>query len=248
MSVTQFNNTTTKDGLVQKCEIQLFGDNGFGKISGNTNLLYIFANFANEALDWYAEIALRFSSKWRFDSSTYTTLPEGYTDLVSGQGDYTLDVNFLNIENIEVRDGNNSRWLALTRTSDDEIKARGESVSEYEARTGTPTEYKLMGNSVILMPKPNYSVTEGLKLGVGRGFAYFTYDDTTDTVGIPTNHARFISDYMSWLYARDRAMVDKTNQLQGRIIGYQENDIPNFYSNRDKDTEPVLRPLIHSNK
>lgn len=247
MAVNQFNNTTTKDGLIQKCEITLFGDNGLGKITGNTNLLYIFANFANEALDWYGELALKYSSNWSFDSSTYTTIPQAFTDINSGQADYTLDVNFLNISNVEIQDSNGV-FTKLNKITDDEIAVSGESPTQYGNVSGTPTQYKYIGNSLILIPKPNYTLSNGLKLTIERGFAYFTYDDTTDSVGIPLSHCRYISDYMSWLYARDRSMTKIATELEKRKIQYEMVDIPNHYSSRDKDQKPTMKSLPQNNK
>jgi len=246
MSVA-FSNVSGRTGLVQRCEQTLFGDNGFGKISGNTSLLYAFANFANEALDWYGAIALKSSSRWRFDPSTYTTFPEAYTDLVASQADYTLDVNFLAISTVQIRDANDSQWILLSPVSDQDIKDMGSAPAQYQATPGTPAQYKKLGGSLFLLPPTSYSVTNGLKLTIERGFAYFTYDDTTDTVGIPDSHARFVHDYMSWLYARDRGMAI-AQELEKRVMRYEQVDIPSHYSTRTRDQRQGMSPLISNTR
>jgi hypothetical protein len=242
-----FSDTTNKNGILQLCEQTLFGDNGFGKITDNSNLKIIFTNNVNQALDWYATLAIKYDSIWNFDDNNYTTYQEGFTDLVSGQQDYPLSIAFLDLETLEIRNSDNTEWILLKRTSDEEIKAMGQAPSEYLSTTGIPTHYKMKGNSIILLPTPNYSGTEFLKATIHRPFNYFTSTDTTATVGIPSTMNRTITDFTSWLYARDRSMQISVD-LEKRVLKYEQIDIPNFYANRSKDIPRRVTPNYQNNK
>ena len=46
----QFSDTTGKSGLIQECEMILFGDSGYGQISGNPNRLNYFTNLLNQSM------------------------------------------------------------------------------------------------------------------------------------------------------------------------------------------------------
>lgn len=237
-----FSDPTNKNGLVQHCEQALFGDNGFGKISGNSNLLAIFANNANQALDWYAGIAMKNDGRWRYDDSNNTTLMEAYTNLVADQEDYTLDVSFLTVSYVEALDPTGTVWTPLSPISIDEIKATGWAIGEYGKNAAVPSQYRKDGSSIFLLPPSSYDMDGGLKIGIQRGVSYFAATDTTKQAGMPPGHARFIYDYMSWLYARDRDMK-KAVQFEKRVIQYEQVDIPDHYGKRSRDEQKVVRPV-----
>jgi hypothetical protein len=242
-----FSDTTNKNGLIQRCEQILFGDNGFGKISGNANLLAMFTNFGNEALDWYATTAIKHDNDWRYDGTNSTTLMDAYTDLVANQRDYTLSTSFLTLKYAEALDPTGTVWIPLTVVSEDEIKASGMSFGQYAKTAGVPSQYMKQGNSLIMLPASSYDMTEGLKLGIQRGNSYFAVTDTTKTAGIPSTHDRFIYDYMSWLYARDRDAA-KAVSLEKRVIQYEREDIPEHYGKHGRDEQRIIRSVTRTKR
>ena len=53
----QFSDTSAqKNGLIQEAESMVFGDNSYGRISADTNLLATFTRYINEALNRVVEL------------------------------------------------------------------------------------------------------------------------------------------------------------------------------------------------
>ena len=83
-----YSNTSTKNGIIQKLEQTLFGENGDGRISGNATLFEMFNGDINLALDNALRIIFDADGRWQFDDSNHTDYPIITTNIVSGQRDY----------------------------------------------------------------------------------------------------------------------------------------------------------------
>jgi hypothetical protein len=237
----QFSDTATLTGLIQDCEQQLFGDQGFGQISGNANRLKQFTNLLNRALDRYVGIALQNDGGWEFDDSNYTDYPIGTSSITSGQQDYPLTVEHMMIIGVEILNAS-SQWSSLYEIQDRDFLRSGVSPSNYRSgATGIPTEYRKVANSLFLYPTPNFTQAASLKVHFQRPPSYFTYTDTTKVPGFAAIQHPYLSTYASWLYARSKQMPIK-NDLAVDVRRWEEVEIPLFYATRSKDTETIIRP------
>ena len=110
--MTAYSETSTNSGLLQDCEFTLFGDNGFGEITNNTNRLQAFTNLLNRALDKVTNLIMSCDGRWQYDSTNYTDLPIGRTDLIDQQQDYGLSATHLKVLRVEVLDAD-GKWQKL---------------------------------------------------------------------------------------------------------------------------------------
>ena len=84
-----FNDTSTKDGVIQNCES--FCKLGNATITGDTLLLDKFTGYTNQAMDKIATAILTIDKNWRFDDvASYGNFAVATADLVDGQREYVL--------------------------------------------------------------------------------------------------------------------------------------------------------------
>ncbi len=243
----QFNNTTDKNGLIQQCEINLFGDAPFTQISSNSNRLAIFTNYLNEARSRYATLALMSDYNWEWDDRNQTDLPIGTTAIVASQQDYGISTEHIIITAVEIKDtaGN---WIPLEEIDERFFTENNVSISQYLANTtGQPRQYTKVANSILLYPTPNYSQAASLKVHFKREPTYYTSADTTKVQGFTNLHATYLSDYASFKYALVHSM-GMTNRLRDEVTLWEENVIPNFYSKRSAEHSKIIRPKYRSSR
>lgn len=238
-----FSDTSTKLGLIQDCEQLLFGN--YAEISGNPNRLYDFTARLNRAYDKAASFIMGVDGRWEWDDSNHTDLPVGRTHLVSGQQDYTMDVEHLSVSKLLIKDpaGNT---IVLTPIDADDPIASVYLQTTTTPETGTPRFYDKKGSSYLLYPTPNYASTNGLIVHFQRKPSYFAYTDTTKAAGIPAIFHRFLSLDASLDYAISKQLPIATN-LATRLKELTDN-MTEFYSKRSKDEPKTLRPVFRSSR
>ena len=100
-----FSDTTTKKGQIQGMEIELFGENGYGKISNFPNRMFQATRRLNDRLDKFAILELTADGKWQIGDTNYTTdFAIATHDITSGVRDYTFDTDMLQIEKVVLTD------------------------------------------------------------------------------------------------------------------------------------------------
>jgi hypothetical protein len=238
-----FSDTTTKLGLIQDCEMNIFGN--YGDISSNSDRLYDFTARLNRAYDKVATMIMSLDGRWSWDDTNYTDSPIGSTNLVSGQKDYGIDVEFMDIQKVIVLDSNGNKSVIYPY----DIKDQGANflLEKMDSdNTGIPTRYLKRGGSIYLDPIPNYSYSAGLIIYYQRKPSYFTYTDTTKSVGIPSTLHRWLSLEASFDYAISKQLSLKND------IKFQLDDIRNlaseFYNKRTKDEQLSIIPIIRNNR
>lgn len=229
----EFNNVTTKDGIIQDCEFWLFGGN-YGQISGNANLLATFTALSNRALDSVTTAILESDDRWEFDDTTYTDYPIATTDLVNGQRDYVLSVSHLKVIRVEWKDSNGNWVLGKPIDLLDITVAR----DEFLNTDAVPIYYDKLATSVFLYPAPNYDSTGGLRVYYQREPNYFTNVDTTKKPGFANICHRLVPLKACYDYAiaNDQsklAVLDKE-------ITKRDLELRKFYGRRNKDEVLVL--------
>lgn len=244
----EFSNTTDKNGIIQMCEMNLFGDAPFGKISGNPDRLKIFTALINDAVGRQAILALMADNSWQFDDNNYTDFPIGTTNLVANQPDYTLNTDQVIIEQVEILDPTGQIWMAVPEADERKFAEYEISESQYFNNVAAvPIFHVKKGNSIVLMPTPSYSVAQGLKVRFKRPPSYFVYTDTTKLPGFNRMLHNYLPDYATWKYAFMRSMPIFKN-FQEVVVRWETDTIPNSYEDRSLEHPTRLVPRLRSSR
>lgn len=238
------NTGTAKDGLLQDCEQLIF--NNYATITGNTELLADFTNRINRAYDKLATIIMSVDNRWQWDDRNYTsTLPIAETDIVSGQRDYTIDVEHLRILKVQVKDSAGN--LITARPIDiQDPEARAMYDQSPTAVQGTPIMYDKFADVIRLYPEPNYASTGGLIVHFQRPPSYFATTDTAKVAGVPSLFHRYLSLDASTDYAVSHQLKTKNDLFAMKQA--MEVEIKDWYNQRSKDEQLTLRAKIRHSK
>lgn len=239
----QFSDTSSaKNGLIQESESLIFGDNSYGRISGDANLLATFTRYINEALNRVTSLILTSDGRWQWDDTNNTDFPIGVTNLVttvgSEQQDYSFGITFLKITRVECQDASGA-WQLLKPI--DQVDVIDQSLTDFLKTAGMPAYYDKIGNSVFLYPKPlgtAVTATGGLKVWFQRPPSYFTISDTTKVPGFNSMYHRLVALLASRDYAIARQLPvgkDLTSLVQ-----LQEDSLGESYALRNKDEKNKL--------
>jgi len=223
-----FSNSSTKAGIVEEIDFLLNLD---------STTTYAIAQKTRSINRWYDRVVsliLQADGRWEFEDTNQTDLPIGTASLVANQQDYSISgATFLKVLRVEILDSSgNAKQLKQISIQD----KKGIAMTEYQKTAGTPKEYDLLGQSIFLYPKPNYSKAKGLKIYYQRDVKHFVSDDTTKVPGF----AAPFHSILSFGAALDYAIA---NNLTSRIslfreeIAKLEDALITFYGERDKDTK-----------
>ncbi len=237
MSLPFSDTTANKNGLIQECESQCFGDNSYGRISNDANLLATFTRYINEALNRVASLIMTADARWQWDDTNLTDYPIGTTSLVttvgSEQQDYQFDVSFLRILRVEVKDQTGA-WRKLKPI--DETDIYDTSLTDLLKTPGMPVYYDKQGPSVFLYPKPldtAVTASQGLKVWFQRPPSYFTIADTIKVPGFNSLYHRLVALIASMDYA-DFKGLSVAPRLNQKVKDMEDALVEN-YALRNKD-------------
>lgn len=238
------SDTLNKNGILQHIEIKVFGDNGYGKITDDSDRLYQFVDRCNRALDRFTFLAMTADGRWQWDDNNYTSTSIATTNLVSGQREYEFALDHLEIERVLVQDSAGT-WKVIKpidQQDDDAVLY----VENNTGRSGTPTKYDKRGTTLWLDVTPNYNKTAGLKVYFKRGPDYFTTGTTTKAPGFASNFHYFVPLHASAHYGLDRSLTESKNWYE--LLQTEEASIKTYFSMRNKDERPRLIPNLQNNK
>jgi hypothetical protein len=250
----EYNNQTTKRGLVQKYEKALGMD--YGDVSGNSELLAEFTANVNDCIDDYLLLWAKSAGTWQGDDINHTSYPIITRNIVSGTRDYDF-----------TSDGSGNRIVDLqkvlilesaTATNYVEITPIDElntSISDIllNTNTGVPRQYGKLANAILLDLIPNYSVTAGIKMIVNREGSYVTTADTTKIIGVPAYHEYF---YLkpAFIKAKQKSL-SVANSLEKDVIDLEGSErlnitgkIQAFFSARERDVRKRLAVNVENTR
>lgn len=241
-----FNDTSTFKGLVQMYEKEIGVSRG--TVSGNTNLLKEFTADVNLTLDDYVAIMIQVSGLWKGDDTNHTDYPEIYTNIVSGQRDYTFltDENgniILDIYKVYLLDGG---VYKLLNPYDSDTENEASTFSNGQNATGTASKYDKTANAIRLDLTPTANITDGLKVSINREASYFTYTDTTKKAGFPGVHHKYFYLKPALDYAR-RNTLTSYPRIEAEVMKL-EREIREYFDRRAKDENPTLHINRESTK
>lgn len=235
----QFNSETNNNDIVSDCTFLITGSYN-GTIDYHINDR---TRSANNKLNSVVSLILRADNRWQFDDDNFENLPEGTTDMVSGQQDYEIPVSdFLTILEVLVKDQNGD-WKVLDAIDRNKGKAQDLADLESDDNNGLPLYYDKSGSSLYLYPKPSGTYTTlsgGLKVRFQRNPSYFTVTDTTKEPGIAKPFHRSISIGMATDYCLANGLIQKLQLLKEEDARMSES-IVEHYSSRNRDEQPKMR-------
>lgn len=232
-----FSRTTEKDGIVQYSEdLCKLGDGG---ITNDTTLFKKFTGFINQAYREVGSALLRSDRRWKWDDTNWTDFPIATIDLVNNQRDYTLPAStsggnastLWKINLVEIL-GIDGKYHKIDLAEDGTLETTD---------TGTPTEYRLIGNSIRLQNIPTTStvtLTAGLRITFQRSIVEFTTSSTTEQPGFMDSYHDLLAYKASstYLLPIDRTLaIDYLNLFNERLKLLQKD-----WSNKNEDTEYVI--------
>lgn len=237
MSLT-FNDQNTLRGIAQMYEREIGAQ--IGDVTGNQTRLKQLTADVNLTIDDYIAIAIQVSGLWKLDDYNHDDYPEIYTDIISGQRDYTFitDENgndILDIYKVYYKDGDAYKLLT---PYDVDTEREASTFSDGQNATGTPSKYDKTTNAIRLDISPTVGITDGLKVSINREGSYFTYTDTDKKPGFPGLHHAYFYKKPAREYAR-RNRLDSYNQLD-LDVQIMERNIKEYFNRRAKDERPTL--------
>ena len=141
----------------------------------------------NNWMDMVAGYAIGADRRFQWDDTNHTKLPIGTTNLVLNQAEYSFLTDeqgnsILNLTRIDCLDSNGN-WKRLQIIDQNEIPG---ALDEFNETAGTPVFYdKIADNIIKLYPKPDASITNGLKFYFQRTPSYVVAADTIKAPGVP---------------------------------------------------------------
>ncbi len=252
----QFNDTTLKDGLIQDCEMKLFGDEGYGQISDDADRLLQFTNRLNRAQDRFTLLAMTASGKWQWDDENHKnaagndTYNIGVCSLEAGKRDYQFALEALIIDKVFIKISADGVYTEIYPVDPDSERNTASLTNGLNVQ-GVPFRYDKRANAIFLDPIPSLNISAGLKVYFRRPAVDFVSTDTDRTPGFPTIFHPYLSLHASQGYAADHTMPVAGGRLRnGAYTGMllqvinMENDIEAFFGRRSSDERPKVKPRI----
>lgn len=234
-----FSDTSGNLGIVQQVRSLM-------RVDSTQWPTYKIVNSCNNYLDLITGYAIGADSRFQWDDTNHTALPEGTTNLVASQSDYSFLTDqqgntILTLTRLEVSDGSN--WHQLKPLDHSEVD---DALANFESTDGTPVYYdKIADNIVRLYPTPSTSVTSGLKLYFQRTPSYFTASDTTKAPGVaPLLHRGFV---IAAAYDGAMTLGLPNFNLLAAEKQLEEQKMITYFSDRNKDEVRRIKPLAEDN-
>lgn len=235
-----YNDTTNKSGIIQLIEQNCgFNDGG---ISGDTTLLAQFTGQVNTTIDEMLGFLFPKGGTWQLDDSNHIDHPFIFTNLVSGQRDYSFDTDeqgnvVLDIYRVMVADSGGTYHEIKARDQQTLNSNNSDTTSYIDGKntSGTPNTYDKTGSSIFLDPVPNYNYTKGLKVFINREGSYFTTSDTTKKLGFASLFHEYLALKPSYNYARANSLTNR--EVLKRDMLEMRQAIIDYYGTREKDVK-----------
>lgn len=240
-----FNDTSTKDGLLQRCE--LYTGLGDAAISGDTNKLKYFTSFINSNYHKIVTMILDSQDEWDFDDINHTTYPIGTIPLVASQRDYTLpaSLKILRLKRVDITyDGTNYYKAEPFDTGETSYGLGNDTTTDGRFSKTSPV-YDLIGNAIRIYPLASTSdVTAGAKIRIEfwREIDSFTTSDTTQEPGIDEPFHNMIAVGASLDYAVSTQDARKSD-LSAMFQDYEVR-LRRYYGQKTTDRVHTLKPIF----
>ena len=236
-----FNQTASPyNGLIQRIETNIYGDDGLGKISGDSTLLGLWTTRLNIARNRADSLILQVDRQVQVDDRNHADLSIILMDLVANQRVYSFNKDengnvILEIFAVYILSGGVYQPLDLVDENQYPAFYDGQDL------TGVSTKYGRKGNVITLEYLPAANVTSGLKLDISRESSYFTTSDTTKEPGLGLYDV-YLADWATFEYAGSNKLANVNITFER--IKETEQQMQKFFSLRAQDKGNRLVPLV----
>lgn len=218
-------------GLVDEINDICHSDNNSYPLESKTRRL-------NSAVDRYVQLALEVNESFHFDDTKILvngqqTLPIANADFKDGQGNVPFPSDFLSVRHIWVKDREGERYTEVFENKDPGIN------QFYGNERGTPTSFKLMGDSIVWDKVPDFTQEGAVRIELTRAANRFTPDMTDYEPGIPLIFHPWLCQHASLPYLIEQQKANK-NDI-GNAVANGELAIKYHLSNKNKTRIPRLR-------
>lgn len=212
-------------------------------LCSSTDTSYILADKLRRVNSAYESLIAKIinaDGTWQYDDTNYTDLPVGTGDLVDAQSAYTFAVDFLDIENVKIKDANGN-WNILQPIDQSQLSYP---LEDHLTDDGLPVYYDKVGDTIKLYPAPasaDVTATDGIKVQFKRTADIFTSAEVNTGTKNPGIASPFhiLIPYMASIpycmsYKKDRVALYEKRVDEGI------EEMITFYSRREKDTRKVM--------
>ncbi len=197
---------------------------------------------------------------WQFDDSNQTKLPIATTQLNANQSAYTIPEPTtlgVSLRGLRASDSNGN-WTELIPITEEEIiNIHNSNIRSFMTTPGLPKYYRPVGNSFILYPASNVTVSAGLECSFDRGMVQIAFNATSTIPGFNAQFhealsvfgaLRFCMAYPKGLSSRIPGLQQQWNDYIGAPDKGVMGIIPGFYAKRWTDKNQGLRIKQENNK
>jgi len=194
----------------------------------------------NTALETLIAKIINADGTWQWDDTNYTDLPVGTGDLVAAQSSYSFAVDFLDIENVKIKDANGI-WNILQPIDQSQLSYP---LEDHLTDDGMPIYYDKVGDTIKLYPAPaaaDVTATAGIKVQFKRTASVFTAAEVTTGTKTPGIASPFhiLIPYMASIPYCMAFKKDRVALYEKRVDeGIKEMIM--FYSRREKDKRKIM--------
>jgi hypothetical protein len=241
----QISDSTNKQGILE--EIDFFCGTDTNSYP-TTHKIRNLNNRYREILTWVFEVY----GGWQFNDSNQTDdLLYADQTLTSGTSLYAIPATAIIIVGAEVISMAGGTYQKLYPYTQEKIQGSG-AISEFQKSGSVPNSYQLIGDSIKVLPPPNYTLANALRAWFWKDIVTFAVTDTAVVPGIPAIFHRALSIGVSLDYAIAQGL-SKLNMLQNEWNGpnnpnSQEKRIKKFFVKRMKEIVPVINLGNNSNE
>ncbi len=234
-----FSDTTNNSGILERVRA----------MAGIDAIQWPTWKVVNSANDWHDKVVsylIGADKRFQWDDTNHTKLPEGTTDLVSGQSDYSFLTDeqgnkILTLLGISVLPSSSATLYAPLKEVD--RQSEGYNSETFGMVTGAPSAYdKIADNIARLDAKPPALITNGLKFYFQREGSRFATTDTTKEPGVsPLLHRGY---FIAGAY--DAALELGLGNLQALAVelAKEEQNLMLYCESRNNDFDKVMRPKL----
>lgn len=246
----QFNDTSTKQGLLQDIEFRTnLGDD---TVTGDTALKAQFTRLLNIRYARTLGKLQLLSGKDGAEDTNYSSQQFSLFDIVSGQNDYQFLTDqsgntISDITGVLIRTATSSDFVALNRLSLSDTGAMLV-MSPNSTNTGTPNGYIEKNNVVYFDVIPDFSGTSYGKLFYRLVPSYFVAGDTTKAPGFVEQYHSILSigASLDWLLVNKPEATQLIAQCRADLK--EMNDELEAYVRQKNPTRAVMSGRVESSR
>ncbi len=191
------------------------------------------ARRTNFALHRFFTLAFQAHGQWAYDDTTLSTDPIETINIVSGTQSYdigTFTSEVLGILRIEIIDSDaQEHVLRRLERGNYPATALPELVTDNGA---IPNMYDLVGETIYLYDKPDFTRSNALRFYVERGHKTIVSTFTTEKLPVPSLFSKYICNLVSLPYLIENKK-DQKNDIAA-LIAKDEVAIIDYFGNREK--------------